>query len=60
VHVLLALTMSDHLRQQAVYPSDFSLKRVALHIACLIRRPEKAAFFFGGIQREFSFLLQRC
>jgi hypothetical protein len=52
--------MSDHLRQQAVYPSDFSLKRVALHIACLIRRPEKAAFFFGGIQREFSFLLQRC
>ncbi|MFY9987471.1 MAG: hypothetical protein WAK31_22130 [Chthoniobacterales bacterium] len=52
--------MSDHLRRHPVYASDFSFKRVALHIACLIRRPEKAAFFLAGIQREFSFLLQRC
>jgi hypothetical protein len=51
--------MSDHPRRQPVYACDFSFKRVALHIACLIRRPEKAAFFFAGIQREFSFLLQR-
>jgi hypothetical protein len=52
-------TMSSCLRQQAVYVSDFSLKRVAFHTVCLLRRPEKAAFFFAGIRREFSFLLQR-
>jgi hypothetical protein len=38
--------------------SNFSLKRVALHVICLLRHPEKAAFFFAGIQREFAFLVQ--
>jgi hypothetical protein len=52
-------TMSSCFRQQAFYSSDFSLKRVALHTVCLLRRPEKAAFFVAGILREFSFLLQR-
>jgi hypothetical protein len=52
--------MSSRIRQQAVYVTDFSLKRVALHTVCLLRRPEKAAFFVAGILREFSFLLQRC
>jgi hypothetical protein len=52
-------TMSSCLRRQVVYGSDFSLKRVALHTVCLLRRPEKAAFFVAGIRREFSFLLQR-
>jgi hypothetical protein len=29
-----------------------------MHAACLVRRPEKAAFFLGGMQREFSLLSQ--
>jgi hypothetical protein len=52
------VTMSSCFHQQAVYGSDFSLKRVGLHIVCLLRRPEKAAFFIAGILREFSFLFQ--
>jgi hypothetical protein len=51
--------MSSCLCQQAVYGSDFSLKRVGLHIVCFLRRPWKAGFFVAGILREFSFLLPR-
>jgi hypothetical protein len=50
--------MSDCVRHQVMPASNFSLKRVALHVICLLRRPEKAAFFLAGIQREFAFLMQ--
>ena len=46
-----------HERPQVLYANDFSLKRVVMHAVCLLRRPRKAAFFFAGIRREFSFLL---
>ena len=52
----LPLVTFNRLHPQAIYASDFSLKRVVLHAVCLLRRPEKAAFFFAGIRREFSFL----
>jgi len=48
--------MSDNLCRQAVYTSAFSLTRVMIHAFCLLRRPGKAAFFWAGIRREFSFL----
>jgi hypothetical protein len=56
--IRVPLTMSDCVRHQVMSASNFSLKRVALHVICLLRRPEKAAFFFAGIQREFAFLMQ--
>ena len=52
-------TMSRCLSAPAAYVCDFSLKRVALPAVCLLRRPEKAAFFFVGVRQKFSFLLQR-
>jgi hypothetical protein len=50
--------MSDCVRHQVMSASNFSLKRVALRVICLLRRPEKAAFFFACIQREFAVLMQ--
>jgi len=44
----LPLVTFNRLHPQAIYASDFSLKRVVLHAVCLLRRPEKAAFFFAG------------
>jgi hypothetical protein len=48
--------MSDTLRRQVVYHSGFSLTRIMVHAACLLRGPGKAAFFFAGIRRELSLL----
>jgi hypothetical protein len=53
-----ALSQSPVMSAVAIRSTGFSLKRVIMHATCLIRRPEKAAFFLAGIRRELSLLLQ--
>jgi hypothetical protein len=47
--------MSDNLYRQALCQKGFSFTRIMFHAFCLLRRPDRAAFFLAGMRREFAF-----
>jgi hypothetical protein len=47
--------MSDNLCRQALSTRGFSFTRIMFHAFCLLRRPDRGAFFLAGMRREFAF-----
>jgi len=47
--------MPDNLYRQALSTWGFSFTRIMFYALCLLRRPDRAAFFLAGMRREFAF-----